>query len=123
MDAASEAKKVYPYGGGFMGFIRGTQSLAAAFWGIGVMPALILYAAVFAVASSEHFLTYVIALTAATMIVRIFAWYSIIKCRKNVSNPLYTVLAMIVVGLDMVHKLFVWTVFLIIGIPKLMGSS
>ena len=123
MDANVQTQKNYPYGGGFMGFIRGTQSLAAAFWGVGVMPALILFFAAMATAGSDHFLVYIIAVSVVTIIVRIFAWYSIIKCRKNTSNEAYTILALVIVGLDMAHKLLIWTVFFAISIPKLLSYT
>ncbi|HAK61598.1 MAG TPA: hypothetical protein DCO77_14685, partial [Nitrospiraceae bacterium] len=69
METNAQTQKTYPYGGGFMGFIRGTQSLAAAFWGVGVLPALILLLTAMATAGSSYFLTYIIALSVVTMVV------------------------------------------------------
>ena len=110
------------YGGGFMGFMRGTQSLANAFWGVGVMPAIILLFAAAAIAGSPHFLELILALTIVTVFVRVFAWYSIFKCRKNTSSEAYTIIALIVVGLDIIHKAVMWSTIFIIGIPKLLAA-
>lgn len=111
------------YGGGFMGFIRGTQSLASAFWGVGVVPAIILLLVGVALAGSLHFLELLLALTTVIVFARVFAWYSIFKCRKNTSSEAYTILALIVVGLDILHKAIVWSTIFIIGIPKLFGHA
>ena len=110
------------YGGGFMGFIRGTQSLAAAFWGVGVMPAIILMLAAVAIAGSPYFLELILALTIVAVLTRVVAWYSIFKCRKNTSSEAYTIIALIVVGLDIIHKAVMWSTIFIIGIPKLLAA-
>jgi len=107
------------YGGGFLGFLKGTQSLANAFWVVGVIPAVILAVFGMAIVGSPNYLELSILFTSTVVIARLFAWVSILKCSRNTSLPAFQVIAIIICVVDILHKLLVWSIFYAIALPKL----
>ncbi len=98
------------YGGGFIGFFKGSQSLAAAFWLLGVAPAVI---ALFIVSIVNQF-TYLsfaklMLLTfALTIPFRLLGWFTIFRCIKNTKNAIWSFLVAVILVLDILHKLVFW---------------
>ena len=112
---------------GALGFFKGTQPLKYSFWFVYFIPALILMtvAAVFRLPGAGRGgremalrLLVFISITAAT---RIIGWISVIACRKNTQRPPITVVALIVVIIDIIHKLSYWPFVIIMSIDKLTG--
>ena len=94
-----------PAKGGLLGFLKGTQPLSTAFWIIGVIPAIILFLILIFVINDpldlSDFLLYSIGLVGLH---RLFAWFSIIRCRKNTARATWGSLALAVVVLDILFK-------------------
>jgi hypothetical protein len=97
--------------GGWRGCFDGRQSLAASFWLLGVGVSVLLTVSGRLVADAlpfDAFRTVTLLTTLAIIATRVFAWYSIIKCRRNTAHPVFTALALILVSLDIVFGVFRW---------------
>ncbi|GAA4271580.1 hypothetical protein U6A24_13420 [Aquimarina gracilis] len=93
--------------GGFLGFLKGTQPLSYAFWGVGVIPALIIFLVMLMVLQSHKydFSTYISISFFVVGVHRFFAWISIIRCRKNTDNAIWGTLGIVIVVVDILYKL------------------
>ncbi len=93
--------------GGLLSFLKGSQPLSYAFWGVGVIPALIIFLVMLMVLQSHKydFGTYIIISFFVVGTHRVFAWISIIRCRKNTNNPIWGTLAIVIVIIDILYKL------------------
>jgi hypothetical protein len=101
--------------GGWRGCFDGRQSLAVSFWllGVGVTVLLTVSGRVIeAMLAFDTFVTVTLCTTLAIVATRILAWYSIIKCRRNTTRPVFTALALTVVSLDIVFGVFRWPAML-----------
>jgi hypothetical protein len=97
--------------GGVRGFLDGRQSLALAFWvvGVGVAACIALAGmAIDQVLRQEAFLQVLLLTTLATIATRILAWYAIIRCRRNTSSDVFSALALTAVSFDIVMGVFKW---------------
>jgi len=100
---------------GLRGFLNGKQSLALAFWVLGVGVAVLITVAGLVIDDAlprEAFLQVLLATTLATILTRILAWYAIIKCRRNTSSEVFSALALTAVALDIVMGAFRWPALL-----------
>jgi len=95
-----------PVKGGLLGFLKGTQPLSTAFWLIGLIPALLLFLMMVFVLQSRtlDFKTFLLYSFLLVGVHRLFAWTSIIRCRKNTKSSLFRTLAIIVVIIDILYK-------------------
>lgn len=96
-----------PAKGGLSGFLKGTQPLSTAFWLIGVIPAVVIFLIMVFVLQSHtlDFRTFLLYSFLFVGVHRLFAWTSIIRCRKNSSSSLLSTLAIMVVVIDILYKL------------------
>lgn len=95
-----------PAKGGLLGFLKGTQPLSTAFWIIGVLPAIVIFLFMLFVLKSHtfnfsDFLLYSFCLVGLH---RLFAWFSIIRCRKNTLSSAWGSIAVVVVIVDILYK-------------------
>jgi hypothetical protein len=102
---------------GLLGLFNGRQSLALAFWGLGVCASLIM-TVVFMPPSllrnghnEKAIMAWGIVSIAVT---RMCAWYAIIRCRRNTTSELLSALALVAVALDMVFGLITWPIALLV---------
>ena len=90
--------------------MRGTQSLTSAFWLAGVYPAILILVSVFLIKKifDADFVILLLLTFILTLPTRCFAWFSIFRCIGNTDKTLWSVLAGIVVTIDILHKLIYW---------------
>lgn len=101
-----QAERKSPAKGGLLGFLKGTQPLSTAFWIIGVLPAIVISLIMIFVLKSasfnfRDFLLYSFCLVGLH---RLFAWFSIIRCRKNTFSAAWGSIAVVVVIIDILYK-------------------
>ncbi len=102
-------------GGGFKGFIEGTQRLSFAFWLAAVVPALLIAGLSYPLAyivPREYFVGLIIFIFLSAVITRIFAWFVIYRCRKNYHNIIFGYSALTIAVLDCLYRLWDWSIFL-----------
>ena len=107
-------------GGGFWGLWKGTQALVYSFWLVYVLPVLLLLGIFNLILSGNFtdnetrkiFIIYI----AVTFIFRVAAWISLIRCRKNVGKDWFTILVLIIVVLDILHKMVTWPIIIIMSV-------
>jgi hypothetical protein len=97
--------------GGVRGFLDGRQSLALAFWVLGVGVAVFIALAGLAidqVLPRDAFLQVLLLTTLLTIATRVFAWYAIIRCRRNTRSDIFSAMALTAVAFDIVMGVFKW---------------
>lgn len=92
--------------GGLLGFLKGSQPLSTAFWIVGVLPAVVIFLVMFFVLKSDalsfsEFLLYSFGIVGLH---RVFAWISIIRCRKNTLSATWGTIAVTIVIIDVLYK-------------------
>jgi hypothetical protein len=101
--------------GGLRGFFDGRQSLALAFWLLGVGVALLITVVGLgfdAALPRAAFIHVLLGTTLATIVTRIIAWYCILACRRNTRSEVFSALALSAVALDIVMGAFRWPALL-----------
>ncbi len=98
--------------GGIKGFFTGNQSLASAFWLVGVLPAALVSAFLGLVSTTGNLngAEFLLLMFGLTIPLRLIAWFSIFRCIGNTSNAIWSFLAGAVVGIDILHKLVFWPI-------------
>ena len=106
----TEQEAAPQYGGGFIGFFKGTQSLAAAFWLLGVTPAVIVLFFISVLNQSTYlsFAKLMLLTFAVTIPFRLLGWFTIFRCIKNTKNAIWSFLVAVILILDILHKLVFW---------------
>ncbi len=98
------------HGGGLAGYMRGTQSLANAFWLAGFFPVFI--AASLLLFYKTYYepdtATYLLVMLCSIVPIRLFAWTSIIRCAHNVVKDYWGIIAGIIVALDILLFASFW---------------
>ena len=93
-------------------FLNGEKKLGEAFW-LSVTLVLLSTITVLLLEELDVFASFSSLLLATFLItipVRLFAWVSVLRCLKNSTNSLFKGLAATLVVVDIVHKLFFWSV-------------
>ena len=104
---------------GIIGYVTGKQPLKYSFWFVYFTPAIIMMisGAVFGVTKfnrgDDDFLLRLLIFLGFTAVSRIIGWVSVITCRNNTQRPPLKVVALLFIGIDILHKLTYWP-FLII---------
>ncbi|MBT8184845.1 MAG: hypothetical protein KJN76_08380 [Eudoraea sp.] len=109
-----QSERKIPSKGGLKGFIKGTQPLSTAFWIVGVLPAVIIFLVMLSFLNSRSlsFSDLLLYSFAIIGIHRLFAWVSIIRCRKNTLNTIWGSLAVLVVVIDILYKTVFATIYI-----------
>lgn len=101
-----QSERKIPARGGLLGFLKGSQPLSTAFWIVGVLPAIVIFLVMFLVLKSHafNFSDFLLYSFGIVGLHRLFAWISIIRCRKNTISSVWGSLAVIVVIIDILYK-------------------
>lgn len=100
------------YGGSLLGFFKGTQSLASAFWLLGVVPAITALLAVMMIKQiiDPSFAKLMLITFCLTIPFRLVAWFSVFRCIKNTNHAMWSGLAGVIVVVDILHKAIFWPI-------------
>ena len=93
-------------------YLKGEKPLAEAF-GLYIVLALVSFALVWLLREQEVFDSFSSQLLATFLItipIRLFAWTAVLRCARNTDSGAFRFLACALVAVDVLHKLFYWSV-------------